>query len=108
VLADPDAARSVLERALRTSGDGLADLRLAGCTPTVMRHREGRGARSGTTSTTVRIWDSRTGRSASWPSYTARRDGPRTPACRHCGLRRCAGAARCGSPSRSPCCPTST
>jgi hypothetical protein len=42
ILADPDAARSVLEHALRSNGSDLADLRLASCTPTVMRHREGR------------------------------------------------------------------
>ncbi|HET6562654.1 MAG TPA: phosphotransferase [Marmoricola sp.] len=42
VLADRETARSVLERALRTSRADLADLQLAGCTPTVMRHREGR------------------------------------------------------------------
>jgi Ser/Thr protein kinase RdoA (MazF antagonist) len=42
VLADPGAARSVLEQALRSGGNGLADLRLERCTPTVMRHREGR------------------------------------------------------------------
>jgi hypothetical protein len=42
VLADPDTARPVLERALRTGAAGLAELQLAGCTPTVMRLREGR------------------------------------------------------------------
>lgn len=41
-LTDPEPARTLLEDALRASGGDLADVRIARCTPTVMRYREGR------------------------------------------------------------------
>jgi hypothetical protein len=42
VLTDPAPSRSFLEGALRGAGGGLGDLELTSCTPTVMRHKEGR------------------------------------------------------------------
>jgi hypothetical protein len=42
VLTDPARSRSLLEGALRGGGGGLEDVELAGCVPTVMRHKDGR------------------------------------------------------------------
>ncbi len=41
-LTDPELSRVLLEGALRASDGELADIEIAGCTPTVMRYREGR------------------------------------------------------------------
>ncbi|MGH3457393.1 hypothetical protein [Aeromicrobium sp.] len=42
LLTDPDRSRELLEDALRNGADGLDDLQIAGCEPTVKRYREGR------------------------------------------------------------------
>ena len=41
-LTDPELSRAALERSISEGGTGLNDVRVAGCTPTVMRYREGR------------------------------------------------------------------
>jgi hypothetical protein len=41
-LTDPSLSRALLEGAIRATRGDLADIQIAGCTPTVMRYREGR------------------------------------------------------------------
>lgn len=41
-LTDPERSRSLLEDALQHGAEGLDDIQIAGCVPTVKRYREGR------------------------------------------------------------------
>ncbi|MGH3473596.1 MAG: hypothetical protein ACRDOT_01635 [Aeromicrobium sp.] len=61
-LTDPDLSRALLEGAVRATRGDLADIEIAGCTPVVMRYREGRRC-------TIRYeLEYATGRRAHWPA----------------------------------------
>ena len=70
-LTDPGLARTLLEDALRASGGDLADVRIARCTPTVMRYREGRRC-------TIRYELEHDDAAAAWPTGMIAKvyDGP--------------------------------